>query len=129
MGPASGGPNRSGLGQRVDLNHSVVVLVGRVHRRVVTALNYARSLRPNHLVALYVASDEEERKRMEADWKRFGFDVDLVVGVKSLANILHGQSALALKLALLDRANTVVTSVPFRPAEVPEAAGRGEQPE
>ena len=96
---------------------------------MVTALNYARSLRPNHLVALYVASDEEERKRMEADWKRFGFDLDLVVGVKSLANILHGQSALALKLALLDRANTVVTSVPFRPAEVPEAAIRGEPPQ
>ena len=89
---------------------------------------------------------------MQAEWKRFGFDVQLeivhsryrdlvapvenyldelderwsndtitivipefVVGTKSLANLLHGQSALALKLALIDRPNTVVTSVPFHP--------------
>ena len=40
---------------------------------------------------------------------------EFVVGTKSLANLLHGQSALALKLALIDRPNTVVTSVPFHP--------------
>ena len=38
---------------------------------------------------------------------------EFVVGLRSTANILHGQSALALKLALLDRPNTIVTSVPF----------------
>ncbi|HUR23488.1 MAG TPA: hypothetical protein VMZ73_06420 [Acidimicrobiales bacterium] len=99
-----------------------------------------------------MASDDNEREHMEAEWKRFGFDVPLeivhsryrdlvapveaflddieerwridmvtivipevVVGTKSLANLLHGQSALALKLALLDRPRTVVTSVPFLP--------------
>ena len=135
-----------------DLRHTVVVLVGRVHRGVVTALNYARSLRPDHLLVLYVASDDVERTEMEEEWKRFGFDVPLeivhsryrdlvapvegylddldqrwrndmitiiipevVVGTRSLANLLHGQSALALKLALLDRPKTVVTSVPFVP--------------
>ena len=40
---------------------------------------------------------------------------EFVVGTRSLANLLHGQSALALKLALIDRPNTVVTSVPFHP--------------
>jgi len=38
---------------------------------------------------------------------------EFVVGLRSTANSLHGQSALALKLALLDRPNTIVTSVPF----------------
>ena len=45
---------------------------------------------------------------------------EFVVGTRSLANLLHGQSALALKLALLDRPRTVVTSVPF----LPEAPAR-----
>jgi amino acid transporter len=138
--------------QRHDLHHTVVVLVGRVHKGVVVALNYARSMRPDHLIALYVATDEGEQEKMQAEWKRFGFDAPLeivhsryrdlvapvesyldelddrwsndtitivipefVVGTKSLANLLHGQSALALKLALIDRPNTVVTSVPFHP--------------
>jgi amino acid transporter len=142
--------------RRQDLNHTVVVLVGRIHRGVINALNYARSLRPDHLLALYVASDDAEREHMEAEWKRFAFDVPLeivhsryrdlvapveaylddiderwrndmvtivipevVVGTRSLANLLHGQSALALKLALLDRPRTVVTSVPFLPVAAP----------
>ncbi len=138
--------------RRHDLHHTVVVLVGRVHKGVVVALNYARSMRPDHLIALYVATDQDEQEQMQAEWKRFGFDVRLeivhsryrdlvapvesyldelderwsndtvtivipefVVGTRSLANLLHGQSALALKLALIDRPKTVVTSVPFHP--------------
>jgi len=138
--------------RRHDLHHTVVVLVGRVHKGVVVALNYARSMRPDHLLALYVATDEDEQQEMQSEWRRFGFDAPLeivhsryrdlvapveayldeldqrwnndvitivipefVVGTRSLANLLHGQSALALKLALIDRPNTVVTSVPFHP--------------
>ncbi|MDQ6836771.1 MAG: APC family permease, partial [Actinomycetota bacterium] len=134
--------------RRHDLHHTVVVLVGRVHKGVVVALNYARSMRPDHLLALYVATDEDEQQEMQSEWRRFGFDAPLeivhsryrdlvapveayldeldqrwnndvitivipefVVGTRSLANLLHGQSALALKLALIDRPNTVVTSV------------------
>ncbi len=142
--------------RRHDLHHTVVVLVGRVHKGVVVALNYARSMRPDHLLALYVATDDDEQQEMQTEWRRFGFDVPLeivhsryrdlvapvesyldelderwnndvitivipefVVGTRSLANLLHGQSALALKLALIDRANTVVTSVPFHPSVPP----------
>jgi hypothetical protein len=143
----------------------------------VVALNYARSMRPDHLLALYVATDDDEQQEMQSEWRRFGFDAPLeivhsryrdlvapveayldeldqrwnndivtivipefVVGTRSLANLLHGQSALALKLALIDRPNTVVTSVPFHPtgpsggppgsAQGPSgtAAGSGEGP-
>jgi amino acid transporter len=132
------------------LNHTVVVLVGRVHKGVIKALNYARSLRPNHLAALYVAYEDADREEIEAQWRAFGFDVPLeivhspyrelvdvvedyldelhdrwhndtvtvvipefVAGKFSPAQLLHNQSALALKLALLFREGTVVTSVPY----------------
>jgi amino acid transporter len=130
--------------------HTFVVLVSRVHKGVVEALNYAHSLRPDHLVALHIAEDETEHERIHQQWGEFEFSVPLeiidspyreliapverfldelderwaddritvvipefVVGLRSTANILHGQSALGLKLALLDRPNTIVTSVPF----------------
>jgi amino acid transporter len=130
--------------------HTFVVLVGNVHRGVVEAINYARSLRPEHLSALHVSDDPVHHAHIHAEWERFGFDIPLeiidspyrelvepverhldeldrrwgsdrttvlipefVLGVKRVANLLHGQSGLALKLALLDRPHTIVTSVPF----------------
>jgi amino acid transporter len=132
-----------------SFNHTVVVLVGRVHKGVIRALNYAKSMRPNHLTAVYMASEEEEAQDMQRQWETFHLDVtleivpspyrDLVQSVEDYLdelderwtndtitvlipefvvehwyeNILHNQSALALKLALLDRPGTVVTSVPY----------------
>jgi amino acid transporter len=130
--------------------HTFVVLVSRVHKGVVEALNYAHSLRPDHLVALHIAAEEGDHEDIHRQWAEFGFDVPLeiidspyrelvapveqyldeldarwdndritvvipefVVGIRSASNILHGQSALGLKLALLGRPNTIVTSVPF----------------
>lgn len=61
------------------VNHTVVVLVGRIHRGVIKALAYARSLRPDHLLALYVASEEEDREHMEDQWAQFGISVPLEV--------------------------------------------------
>ncbi|HUQ38832.1 MAG TPA: APC family permease [Acidimicrobiales bacterium] len=133
------------------LDNTAVVLVGRVHRGVVQALQYAKALRPNHLSALYVAEDEEGRARIEEQWAEFGFDVpleivdskyrDLTGAVEkflddvdarwdddvitviipefvagrllSPTQLLHNQSAGALKLALLYRKNTIVISVPY----------------
>ncbi|MGH9179895.1 MAG: APC family permease [Acidimicrobiales bacterium] len=132
-----------------SFNHTVVVLVGRVHKGVIRALSYAKSMRPNHLTAVYMASEEEEAAEMQRQWEQFHLDVpleivpspyrDLVQSVEDYLeelderwtndtitvlipefvvehwyeNILHNQSALALKLALLDRPGTVVTSVPY----------------
>jgi amino acid transporter len=59
--------------------HTVIVLVGRVHRGVVHALQYAKSLRPQHLVALYVSFEEEDRREMEEAWERYGITVPLEV--------------------------------------------------
>jgi amino acid transporter len=139
--------------------HTFVVLVGNVHRGVIEAISYARSLRPEHVVALHVADDVDDHARIHSVWDDFGFDIPLdiidspyrelvepiehhldeidrrygsdmttvlipefVVGVKRLSNLLHGQSGLALKLALLERPRTVVTSVPFHVREDRHAA-------
>ena len=145
-------------------NHTVVVLVGRVHKGVIRALNYAKSMRPNHLSAVYMASDDEEATQMQRQWEAFGLDVpleivpspyrDLVESVegyldelderwdsdtitvlipefvvdKWYENVLHNQSALALKLALLDRRGTVVTSVPYHLKQSPSSDGRPAAP-
>jgi amino acid transporter len=59
------------------LNHTVVVLVGGVHRGVLEALAYARSLAPNHLVAVTVVSDEEEHARIDEQWAARGLETPL----------------------------------------------------
>jgi amino acid transporter len=59
------------------LNHTVVVLVGGVHRGVLEAMAYARSLAPNHLVAVTVVSDEEEQERIHQAWEDHGIETPL----------------------------------------------------
>ena len=63
-----------------------------------------------------VAPMERYLDELDARWRSDRITVvipEFVLGVKKLSNILHGQSGLALKLALLERPNTVVISVPF----------------
>jgi hypothetical protein len=60
-------------------NHTVVVLVGSIHRGVLEALAYAKSLRPNRLIALSVVSDEEEQAKIEAAWEEFNLDISLEI--------------------------------------------------
>jgi len=137
------------------LNHTVVVLVGRVHRGVLKALAYAESLRPHHIAAVYVAYEDDDTSGIEQQWRdfkiptpleivhspyrelvdavneylgelddRWGDDTitvvipEFVVG-KWYEQALHNQSALALKVSLLFREGTVVTSVPYHVDKVP----------
>ncbi|MDQ3641469.1 MAG: APC family permease [Actinomycetota bacterium] len=133
------------------VNHTVVVLVGRVHRGTIKALQYAKSLRPNHLTAVHVLDKEGDLEAIQKDWEDFSFDIPLelvpspyreltpaiekyldelddrwsddtitiiipefITGrVMSPTQLLHNQSAASLKLALLFRKDTIVTSVPY----------------
>jgi amino acid transporter len=61
------------------MNHTVVVLVGSVHRGVLEALAYARSLHPDRLLAVTVVSDEEEQERIERSWSSLDIDVPLEI--------------------------------------------------
>jgi hypothetical protein len=59
------------------MNHTVVVLVAGVHRGVLEALAYARSLNPGNLVAVSVVSDEADQERLSRQWETFGIEVPL----------------------------------------------------
>jgi len=59
--------------------HTVVVLVGNVHRASLAALAYAKSLAPDRLVALTVVSEPEEAERVQTAWERYGIDTPLRV--------------------------------------------------
>jgi amino acid transporter len=61
------------------MNHTVLVLVGRIHRGVLPAIAYAQSLRPNRLFAVSVATDEEDHERIEKEWAEHEIDVPLEV--------------------------------------------------
>jgi amino acid transporter len=61
------------------MNHTVVVLVGGVHRGVLDALAYAKSLNPTRVVAVTVVSDEEDQDRIEKIWTERNIDVPLEI--------------------------------------------------
>jgi amino acid transporter len=130
------------------MSHSVLVLVGDLHRGVVEALQYAKTLSPD-AKAVYVELDPERTRRLEEKWVKHGFGVPLVVltsPYRSLLgplldyidnlrgregrhmvtmvlpefiparwwqHLLHNQTALLIKGALLFRRNVVVTDVPY----------------
>jgi amino acid transporter len=59
--------------------HTVVVLVGRVHRATMAALTYARSLAPDRLVALSVVVEGDEAERVQAQWETYDIPVPLQI--------------------------------------------------
>jgi len=130
------------------MSHTVLVLVGDLHRGVVEALQYARTLSPD-AKAVYVELDPERTRRLEEKWVKHGLGVPLIVltsPYRSLLgplldyidhlraheerhmvtmvlpefiparwwqHLLHNQTALLIKGALLFRRNVVVTDVPY----------------
>ena len=61
--------------------HTMVVLVGGINKGVLHGLQYAKSLNPDRLVAVTVASDDEDRIRIEKQWTEFKVPIEL--------NIMH----------------------------------------
>lgn len=133
-----------------EFQHTVLVLVGDVHRGVVRAVQYARTLAPAATVrAVFVETDPSRTLRIEERWAKWGLGVPLVVlssPYRSLLrplleyldhlqgrreeqmvtivlpeflprrwwqHVLHNQTALLVKAALLFRKNTVVADVPY----------------
>ena len=76
------------------LNHTVVVLVGSIHKGVLQALAYARSLNPNHLLAVHVVSSEEEQEQMEKEWAEYQIDVPLEIALLALPRAVGAHPAL-----------------------------------
>ncbi len=57
--------------------HLVVVLVGSVHRGVIDAIAYARSLAPEKLIAVSVVVDDEEQEQLTEAWQEHDIRVPL----------------------------------------------------
>jgi amino acid transporter len=130
------------------MEQSVLVLVGDLHKGVVRALQYARTLSPS-AKAVYVELDPDKTRRLEEKWGKWGCGLPLVVltsPYRSLLtpfieyldhqlalgenhvvtiiipefiparwwqHLLHNQTALLIKGALLFRKNVVVCDVPY----------------
>jgi amino acid transporter len=59
--------------------HTIVVLVGSINMGVIRGLQYAKSLSPDRLYAVTVATDDEDRKRIEQAWLDFNIPIDLEI--------------------------------------------------
>ncbi|MEO7912483.1 MAG: APC family permease [Roseiflexaceae bacterium] len=129
--------------------NTAVVLVSGVHRGVIPALEFAKSIAMDNTTAVYVNLDDEQTEKMRTKWLQWGCGVPLVVldsPYRSLIgpimrhidlvdkqydddtlsvilpefipskwwqHLLHNQTALAIKAALLFRKGIVVISVPY----------------
>jgi amino acid transporter len=138
-----------GLVKLRPIRHEVIVPISGIHRGVIRALEYAKSIAPEHVTALYIDLDEEATLKLREKWKQWGGGVDLVVlasPYRSLVgpliryvdrtmrqdndqmitvvlpefiparwwqHLLHNQSSLLLKGALLFKKDVIVTSVPY----------------
>jgi len=137
-----------GYGGPPPIEHTVLVLVGDLHRGVAAALRYAQALSPS-VKAVYVELDPDRTRKLEERWGKWGLGIPLVVltsPYRSLLapfleyvnhllalgqnhvvtivipefvparwwqHLLHNQTALLIKGALLFRKGIVVVDVPF----------------
>lgn len=138
-----------GLRPTTIARHVVLVPISGIHRAVIYALDYAKSIAPGHVSAVYVDLNDEATQKLREKWQVWGEGVDLVVlqsPYRSLTRpllryiermsrqdentmvtvllpefvpakwwhqLLHNQSSLLLKGALLFRKGVIVTSVPY----------------
>ena len=59
--------------------HTMVVLVGGINKGVLHGIQYAKSLNPDRIKAVTVASDDEDRQRIEKQWADFNVPIELNV--------------------------------------------------
>ena len=68
-----------GLEQLRPIKHTVIVPISGIHRGVVSALQYARSIASDRVQAVYVDFEEEATASLKEKWERWGAGVQLVV--------------------------------------------------
>jgi len=57
--------------------HLVVVLVGSVNRGVIDAVQYAKSLSPERLIAVSVVANADEQREVTTAWAHFNLPIEL----------------------------------------------------
>ena len=68
-----------GLDRIRPIKHTVIVPISGIHRGVVNALQYARSIASDKVQAVYVDFEEEATASLKDKWERWGAGVQLVV--------------------------------------------------
>jgi len=68
-----------GLSHLRPIHHEVIVPISGIHRGVVEALEYAKSIAPHHVTAVYVNLDDEAAQKLRQKWQQWGTGVNLVV--------------------------------------------------
>jgi amino acid transporter len=69
----------NGLEPLRPIKHTVIVPISGIHRGVVSALQYARSIASDRVQAVYVDFEEEATASLKDKWERWGAGVQLVV--------------------------------------------------
>jgi amino acid transporter len=135
-------------GASVPLTNSVIVPISGIHRGVLKAIDYAKSIAPGRVTAVYVDFEDEATAMLKARWEMLGLGVHLVIlpsPYRELTrpilrficrmerktddlltvvipefvpnrwwqHLLHNQSSLLLKGALLFKENIIVANVPY----------------
>lgn len=68
-----------GLVRLHEINNTVIVPISGIHRGVIAALQYAKSISTNGVKAVYVDLDEDATRKLQEKWERWGSGVELVV--------------------------------------------------
>jgi hypothetical protein len=68
-----------GLEPMPPMNHTVIVPISGIHRGVVAALQYAKSIGSDRVQAVYVDLEEDGATMLREKWKRWGDNVQLIV--------------------------------------------------
>ena len=69
----------NGLGPLRPIKHTVIVPISGIHRGVVSALQYARSIASDRVQAVYVDFEEDATASLKDKWERWGAGIQLVV--------------------------------------------------
>jgi amino acid transporter len=62
-----------------EIKNTVIVPISGIHRGVINALEYAKSITAGRVRAIYVDFDEEATHKLQEKWERWGSGVELVV--------------------------------------------------
>ncbi len=68
-----------GLEPLQAIQNTVIVPISGIHRGVINALQYAKSISPEGVTAIYVDFDEEATHKLREKWERWGSGIELVV--------------------------------------------------
>jgi amino acid transporter len=68
-----------GLEPLKPIKHTVIVPISGIHRGVVSALQYARSITSDRVQAVYVDFEEEATAKLKEKWEKWAAGVQLVV--------------------------------------------------